>query len=88
MLGGIITIAGGTIASSGFIIGRRPNAKELIEKLTPYQGSIGIVMLVCGVWELFGALIHLGLLGTSPLIWAFWTASATADPGILALTAA
>ena len=45
MLAGLITIAGGLLAASNLIIARKPNAKDLIDKLTPYQGWIGIVML-------------------------------------------
>ena len=41
MFAGLITIAGGILAASALIIARKPNAKELIDKLTPYQGWIG-----------------------------------------------
>jgi hypothetical protein len=44
MLAGLITIAGGILAASALIIARKPNAKQLVDKITPYQGWIGIVM--------------------------------------------
>ncbi len=47
MLDGLITIAGGILAASALIIARKPNAKQLIDKLTPYQGWIGVCSAHC-----------------------------------------
>ena len=66
MIGGLITIAGGTLASSGFIISKKPNAKELIDKLVPYTGWIGMVMFVWGIWETIAVVTHLSLLSSAP----------------------
>jgi len=79
MIGGLITIAGGTLASSGFIISKKPNAKDLIDKLVPYTGWIGMVMFFWGVWETIAVVRHLSLLGTAPLTWTFWAGVAFAD---------
>lgn len=79
MIGGLITIAGGTLASSGFIINKKPNAKELIDKLVPYTGWIGMVMFVWGIWETIAVVRHLSLLSSAPLTWAFWAGVAFAD---------
>ena len=38
MLSGLISIAGGILAAAALIIARKPNAKDLIDKLTPYSG--------------------------------------------------
>jgi hypothetical protein len=67
------------IASSNLIIARKPNARELIDKLTPYAGWIGIVMFGWGVWETIGVVTSLGLLGSAPLQWIFWTLVALSD---------
>ena len=70
MIDGLITIAGGLLAASALIIARKPNAKDLIDKLTPYQGWIGLVLFCWGVWDtLFivrnlTALVHFPLLMT------------------------
>jgi hypothetical protein len=82
MLSGIITILGGIIAASAFILKRKPNAKELIDKITPYQGWIGICMFGWGVWELIGSLTHMSLMKASMLLWLFWFLSAVADFGV------
>ena len=82
MLGGIITIIGGILAASGFIIAKKPNAKELIDKIVPYQGWIGVVMFFWGIWEIIGCIRGLGLLTRAPLIWIFWLLTGVADLGV------
>lgn len=79
MLGGLITIAGGLIAASNLVVSRMANAKTLIDKLTPYQGWIGIVMFGWGIWETISAVTGLSLLSTAPLTWIFWLCVALAD---------
>jgi hypothetical protein len=79
MISGLITIAGGILAASALIIARKPNAKQLIDKLTPYQGWIGVVMFFWGVWDTLGAVRGLSLLSAAPLTWIFWLASSVAD---------
>ena len=79
MLGGLITIIGGILAASGFIIKRSPNAQQLIDKLTPYQGWIGIVMFGWGIWETLHSVLGISLLGSHPLTWVFWLLSGVAD---------
>jgi hypothetical protein len=79
MLAGLITIAGGILAASALIVARKPNAKQLIEKLTPYQGWIGIVMFFWGVWGVFDCITHVSFLKLAPVFWSFWLASGVAD---------
>ena len=79
MLGGLITIAGGILAASGFIIKRSPNAQQLIDKLTPYQGWIGMVMFGWGVWETIHSVLGMSMLASHPLVWVFWLLSGIAD---------
>jgi hypothetical protein len=79
MLGGLITIAGGILAASGFIIKRMPNAQQLIDKIAPYQGWIGLCMFGWGVWESFHSVLGISLLSSHPLQWIFWTLSGLAD---------
>lgn len=79
MFAGLITIAGGILAASSLIIARKPDAKKLIDKLTPYQGWIGIVMFFWGVWGTFSCIRSISLLSVVPLRWTFWTMSSVAD---------
>lgn len=62
LLTAILAILGGTLASSNVIIDRQPNSRELIEKVAPYQGFIGIGLLVIGIITLFnGGLMNIVL---------------------------
>jgi len=60
----------GILAVPSLIIAKKPNAKELIDKLTPYQGWIGAVSALWGVWGIISAILNLGMLGTWPILWA------------------
>ena len=41
----ILLILAGILAISGLIVSKQPSAKELIDKLVPFQGIIGVVLL-------------------------------------------
>jgi hypothetical protein len=56
LLGALAVITGSLIALSGFIIARKPEAKALFEKITPYQGFLGVGLLVWGVYDLIRSL--------------------------------
>ncbi|MBK9030724.1 MAG: hypothetical protein IPL61_05190 [Myxococcales bacterium] len=45
----IALIAAGILALAGIIIAQKPQAKDLIDKLVPFQGFIGVGLLVWGV---------------------------------------
>ena len=74
MVNGIWLILLGVLAVPSMIIAKKPNAKELIAKITPYQGWIGAVSALWGVWGIIGAVLHLNWLGTWPIYWATWLA--------------
>ena len=63
MLSAIIAIIGGIIAASSLIVAKKPNAQELIDKLTPYQGWIGIILLIWSIQGLLGSLRHFSIIG-------------------------
>jgi hypothetical protein len=52
LLNALVLIVGGILAISGLIVARKPDAKQLIDKLVPYQAIIGVVLLVFGVLNL------------------------------------
>lgn len=67
MLSTIIAIIGGLIAASSLIIAKKPNAQELLDKLTPFQGWIGVVLTFWGVWGIIQSFLNIGSIG---LFWA------------------
>jgi hypothetical protein len=48
-LNSVIVILGGILAVSGLIIANKPDAKQIIDKLTPYQALIGVGMIALSV---------------------------------------
>lgn len=67
MIDGLITIAGGLLAASALIIARKPNAKDLIDKLTPYQGWIGVVLFFWGIWDVLFVVRNVSVLVHAPM---------------------
>ena len=48
----VLLILGGILAISNLIVAKKPEARQMIDKLVPYQAGIGIALLVIGVWNL------------------------------------
>jgi len=75
----ILILLGGIIAASGIILAKKPDAKDLLNKITPYQGFIGVALLGFGVYDiitsidLFKAVLHFKpmLLSLTLLGWFF-----------------
>lgn len=70
MIYGITLILLSIIAVPSLLLSRKPNAAELLEKVAPYQGWIGVVFCLVGVWGLISAVLSLGLLTAAPIWWA------------------
>ncbi|MDX2301963.1 MAG: hypothetical protein NW226_04145 [Microscillaceae bacterium] len=66
----IILFLGGVIAAASFIIKRRPDAKEMIDKILPYQGIIGLILLVSGIWEFLSTIGYIGFMFRYSTFWA------------------
>jgi hypothetical protein len=71
----LLLIVGGILAISALIVAKKPDAKELIDKLVPYQAIIGVALLAVGLLDLLG---HLGtvlhLLKDAPVQAIVWLA--------------
>lgn len=59
----------GILGASNLVIARKPDAKELIAKLAPYQGWIGAVSALGGAWITLSAILNLGWLAHWPISW-------------------
>lgn len=59
----LVIIVASILAAAGFIISKNANAKQLIDKVTPFQGIIGVVTLGWGLRDLIFTLGHLDSLG-------------------------
>ncbi len=74
MIWGITLILLSIIAVPSLILAKKPNAKELLEKVEPYQGWIGIVFCFWGIWGVITAILNLGWLSTAPIWWVTFLA--------------
>lgn len=75
MIYGIALIFLGILAVPSLLLSRKPDAKEYLDKITPYQGWIGLAFCFWGVWGLIRAVLSMGLLGSAPSIWITWVAT-------------
>jgi hypothetical protein len=65
----------GVLGAASLIIARKPDAKEWIGKLTPYQGWIGVISALWGAWWVLNALLHIDFVRFAPLAWMIWLAT-------------
>ncbi|WP_130734352.1 hypothetical protein [Flavobacterium sp. J27] len=79
MIYGITLIILGLLAAPSLLLAKKPNAKELLDKITPYQGWIGLVFCFWGVWGIIQAVLNMGLLTTFPIWWITWLASSAVE---------
>lgn len=69
MIWGITLIVLSIIAVPSLLLSKKPNAKELLEKIEPYQGWIGLVFCFWGVWGIITAVLNIGWLTSAPIWW-------------------
>ena len=69
MIWGITLVLLSIIAVPSLILSKKPNAKELLAKIEPFQGWIGIIFCFWGVWGLLTAMLNLDWLTEAPLWW-------------------
>jgi len=65
----IVLIVLGVLAASSSIIAKRPDAKSYIDAVVPYQGWLGIVACVWGIWIVLNAIVHLEWIRYIPIWW-------------------
>lgn len=73
----------GVLGASNLIIAKKPDAKELIAKLAPYQGWIGVVSAVWGLWGVISSVLNMGTwLKAAPIFWATFLADSVLQLGL------
>ncbi len=65
----ILLILVGVLAAYPGIVQARPDAKEILDKILPYQGIIGIIALIWGALNLLRLLLHFGMMSMMPAVW-------------------
>ena len=69
MVNGIWLAVLGVLGAASLIIAKKPDAKELIDKLAPYQGWIGAVSAFWGLWVVISSVLNIGWLSVAPILW-------------------
>jgi hypothetical protein len=82
MIYGISLILLSIIAVPSLLLSKKPNAKELLEKVAPYQGWIGLVFCIWGVWGIITAFLHMGWLTAAPIWWITLLAGSVVEAGL------
>ena len=82
MIWGITLILLSIIAVPSLILSKKPNAKELLEKIEPYQGWIGLVCCFWGVWGIITAILNIGWLTSMPIWWITFLAGNIVSAGL------
>jgi hypothetical protein len=78
----LVLLCGGLLGAANLIIARKPNARDLIDKLVPYQGVIGVVLLLWGLLDLMRLLRLLSMLNHIPLWWLFFLITTATQLGL------
>jgi hypothetical protein len=76
LVSGIWLLLLGVLAVPSLIVARQANAKQVIDKIAPYQGWIGAVSCLWGVWGIISAILSLGWIAHIPIYWATYLADA------------
>ncbi|MFO0681327.1 MAG: hypothetical protein U0234_04710 [Sandaracinus sp.] len=74
MFNGIWLAVLGILGASSLIISRRPDAAQMIAKLAPYQGWIGAVSALWGVWGVISCVLNIAWMTSFPIYWFTWLA--------------
>ncbi|MGI9544433.1 MAG: hypothetical protein ACR2MX_14330 [Cyclobacteriaceae bacterium] len=82
MIYGITLILLSIIAVPSLILSKKPNAAELLAKIEPYQGWIGIIFCFWGVWGIISAILNLGWLTSAPIWWGTLLAGSIVEAGL------
>ena len=73
---GIVLVVLGVLAVPSMIIAKKPEAKDLIAKIAPYQGWIGVVAAIYGLFGMIQALLNMSYMKYSMIGWVTWAGTA------------
>ncbi len=70
MITGITLIILSLIAVPSILLAKKPNAKELLSKVAPYQGWIGLIFCFWGIYGIiFSGILGLSWMSSWPIYW-------------------
>jgi hypothetical protein len=69
ILWGVTLVILGILAAPSLILSRRPDAEKVLSKITPYQGWIGIIFCLWGIWGIIHSLLNMWAIAIVPIWW-------------------
>jgi len=78
----LVLLAGGLIGAANIVVAKRPDAKDVIDKLVPFQGIIGVVLLLSGVVDVFNIFRTLRWMHLFPFWWLVFVATTVTELGL------
>lgn len=79
MIWGITLVILGLLSVPSIVLSRKPEAKELFDKVAPYQGWFGIVFAVLGIISFIECIFSVDDIGVMPLAWIIWLLTAIVE---------
>jgi hypothetical protein len=71
----ILLILCGVLAAAPLIVSKAPGARQTIENLRPFQGGMGIVVLLWGIYVVIRMLLNIDALRYVPVRWIIMLAT-------------
>src|SRR5262245_61274686 len=71
----VVLIALGVLAAASSIVSKRPDAQVYIDKLVPYQGWLGFIACLWGIWIIVSAILNLNWFSYVPIWWLTYAAT-------------
>jgi hypothetical protein len=68
---GVWLIVLGILGAASLIIAKRPDAKQMIDKIVPYQGWFGAASVFYGIWDIISAVLNMGMMSAG-VLWLVW----------------
>ncbi len=75
MIYGILLIILGLLAVPSLILSKKPDAKKYFDKIAPFQGWLGVLFAIWGIWGIIQCIINVGMLTSAPIWWITWLAT-------------
>ncbi|MDR0793203.1 MAG: hypothetical protein LBE82_07825 [Chitinophagaceae bacterium] len=69
MLYAVLLIILGLLAIPSLIISKKPEAKQLFDKVAPYQGWFGVIFCIWGIWGIISSILNISWLSVIPIWW-------------------
>ncbi len=81
-ISGIWLVVLGILGAASLIIARKPDAAALIGKLAPFQGWIGAISALWGVWGIISSVLNIGWLSSAPIFWVTFLVASVLQLGL------